>query len=244
MQLGLILFIVCLTLLSAWFGIPSLFRGWASQNLAKRVRDQRAIILTYDDGPSEALTPKLLDLLKRRGTHATFFLIGREAVNHPASVRRLLEEGHEIGNHTQDHLNAWKTGPLRAVQDMRSGEEQLGSMGADCQVFRPPFGKATLLTLLYNVTRGTRIAFWTHDSRDSWGRIPINRVLDQIAASGGAVLLMHDFDRPRRGPSPEQHQEYVLKLTESIIDFAETHDFKIVPFSALFDGRTLGPVKE
>lgn len=244
MQPGFLLIIVGLTLGGAWFGIPSLYRWWSVQDIARRARERRAIVLTYDDGPSEKLTLRLAKLLKRREIQATFFVIGREAAQRPAALRRLQEDGHEIGNHTHDHLNAWKTGPLRALRDIRAGQTRIGALGGDTLVFRPPFGKSTLLTLLYSLMRRTRLAFWTHDSRDSWDRLPVSQVLDRIVAAGGGVLLMHDFDMPRRGPSPDQHHDYVLRLTESVIDFAETHNFRIIPFCELFDSPTLPPARK
>jgi len=244
MELGFYLLILGFAVGGAWFGFPSLYRWWAVRDLARRARENRAIVLTYDDGPSETLTLQLAELLKRRGIRASFFVIGREAAQRPAILQRLQEDGHDIGNHTRDHLNAWKTGPFRALRDIRAGQTQLGMLGGDVQVFRPPFGKSTLLTLLYSLMHGTQLAFWTHDSRDSWDRLPIDAVLDRIGAAGGGVLLMHDFDRPRRGPSPEQHHDYVLQLTESVIDFAEAHTFRVIPFCDLIGAPKLHPSRE
>lgn len=243
MLTGLFLITLGISTAGVWFGIPILYRWWAVQALAKRAQERRAVVLTYDDGPSEKLTLKLAGLLKQRDIRATFFVIGREAMQNPAILRRLQEDGHEIGNHTYDHLNAWKTGPLRALRDIRAGQIRLGMLGGNDRVFRPPFGKSTLATLLYCLMRRTRLAFWTHDSRDSCGRLPISKVLEQIGKAGGGVLLMHDFDAPRRGPSPEMHQDYLLELTDSVIDFAATHDFSIIPFRDLFENPALSPVK-
>ena len=243
MHSGLIVIIAALAVPGVWFGIPGLFRWWATRRLGRYARTQRAIVLTYDDGPSDKLTPRLAELLKRRGVRATFFVIGREAVRCPGTLRRLQEDGHEIGNHTQEHRNAWKTGPVRALRDIRAGQAQLEALGQTTTVFRPPFGKSTLLTLLYCLRHGLRLAFWTHDSRDSWERLPVDEVLKRLDAAGGGVLLMHDFDLPRRGPSPDQHPDHVLHLTEAVIDFARTHDFHLIPFCDLFNNPRHHPVR-
>ena len=235
----LFLIIAAFAFLGLWLGIPTAFRWKASRDLAIRARAQRAIVLTYDDGPSDVLTLRLADILKRRKVRATFFVIGRNATRHPETIRRMHDDGHEIANHTYNHLNAWKTGAIRSIRDIRKGRCQLRDLSVESAAFRPPFGKSTLLTLIYSVICNTRLAFWTHDSRDSWNRLPVDHILEELHAAGGGVILMHDFDRPRRGPSPEEHQEYVLNLTEKIIDFAETNNFKIIPFRDLFDRPNL-----
>jgi len=228
--------IVFFALLGVWFGIPLVFRWWASQELAKRARSRRAIVLTYDDGPGDIVTPRLAELLQRRKVRATFFVIGRNTAYHRKTVCRLCSDGHEIGNHTHNHLNAWKVGPLQAVRDIRHGSDTLAGLGLNEAVFRPPFGKSTLATLLYCLMHQTRLAFWTHDSRDSWDRLPAEQLLEQLREAEGGIVLMHDFDLPRGAvPSPEEHRDYVLSLTEKIIDFAEMHDFNLLVFSDLFD---------
>lgn len=224
----------CSTLI-AWFSIPILFRWWASRDLGIRARARRAIVLTYDDGPSDTLTPRLLNLLKQRKVQATFFVIGHNVTRCPETICRMHDDGHEIGNHTYNHLNAWKAGLLRSIRDIQKGRYQLKDLGIESTIFRPPFGKSTLLTLGYNLMRNTTLAFWTHDSRDSWNRLPVYHVLEELSVAGGGVILMHDFDRPQRGPSPEVHQQYVLDLTEKIIAFAEANNFTIMPFRDLFD---------
>jgi len=218
-----------------WFIVPFALRKIETHRLTKLCAQKRAIVLTYDDGPSQALTTPLANLLKSRGAIATFFIIGREALLSPDGVTRLKTDGHEIGSHTLNHLNAWKTHPLASVNDIRSGNEALTTLGAPTQLFRPPFGKTTFATLLYGLSKRLRFAYWTVDSRDSWNRKPIEEVVSEIKAQGGGVVLMHDFDLPKRGPSPENHADYVLNLTSAILDLAEQSSYSILHFNALFE---------
>jgi len=230
MASGLFWIIVVFASLGGWFGIPALFRWRASRELAKRARARRAIVLTYDDGPSDTVTRRLMDLLTLRQVRATFFVIGRNAARHPETVRRLCTDGHEIGNHTHDHLNTWKMEPLGTVREICHGAECVADLGMDHAVFRPPFGKPTLATLLYSLMHRTRLAFRTHGSRDSWKRLPAEQFPEHLRAMKGGVVLVHDFNLPWRGPSPEDHLEYVPTLTERIIDFAEAHNFSLQLF--------------
>lgn len=233
-----ILFLVVLL----WFAIPVAHRQLAIRNFAARCSQQRAIVLTYDDGPSAGLSPRLADLLRARQVRATFFLVGRNVVQHAGLAQQLHREGHEIGNHTQEHRNAWKIAPWQGVSDLRAGENSLRALGLSSQSFRPPFGKSTPLTLLYALRRGLRLAYWTVDSRDSWARRPLADLLAELERQGGGVVLMHDFDRPLRGPAPEAHSDYLLELTEALIEFAARRGFALLRISDLFDNVNRGRI--
>ena len=223
-----------------WFAISVVHRRIATRNLAARCAQQRAIVLTYDDGPSTSVSPRLADLLRDHDVRATFFMIGRNAEHRSQIAERLRREGHEIGSHTRDHVNAWKIAPWRAVPDIRAGDDSLRALGLSPQSFRPPFGKSTPLTLLHALRTRLRLAYWTVDSRDSWDRRPVAEVLDSLEQQGGGVVLMHDFDLPLRGPTPEAHPEYLLDMTEALIEFAARRGFTLLRFTDLFDNTDKG----
>lgn len=216
-------------LLAAWFAVPVVLRRRQVARLARACAARRAIVLSYDDGPGEAVTPALLDLLARRGVRASFFVIGREAGARPGHVARLLSEGHEVGNHTQDHRNAWKSPPWVPVPDIRAGRRSLDRLGVPPGPFRPPFGKMTPATWIETWRTGQSVAFWTVDSRDSW-EIPlaVPAVLGLLEARRGGVVLMHDRDSPPRARPEHDHCRHVLALTEAIIDFADHNGFVIL----------------
>ena len=129
-----------LIILIAWFLLPLVLRQLQVRHLECLCATGRSIVLTYDDGPSPETTSALLDLLTQREVPATFFVIGSRAEANPDLVSRLLLAGHEIGNHTQSHLNAWKTWPLAAVRDIRVGRQTLARLGVPPGRFRPPYG--------------------------------------------------------------------------------------------------------
>lgn len=221
-----------------WFGAGLLHRRIATARLASLCRQHKAIVLSYDDGPNPVMTPILADLLARTGTKASFFMIGGFAQAAPQIVARLVAEGHEIGSHTQRHSNAWKTTPWAAMRDLGAGRQTLADLGVPTTAFRPPFGKTTLGTLMAGV--GQYFAFWTIDPQDSWNRRPVADILAEIAAKGGGVVLMHDVDRPRRGPSPEAHPAYLLALTEALISFAAAKGYRILRLGDLMNSSETG----
>ena len=195
---------VGLVLVLLWFLLPFAAK-WGEARLDKRCRAGRVIVLSYDDGPGPGLTPLLLDLLGDYGVKATFHVLGRNAALSPGLMQRLVTEGHEVGSHTQDHANAWKTSAFRFARDLAAGVTTVDAFGGQGRHFRPPFGKMTLAGLVQGLILRLHYAWWTVDSRDSWDRRPIADVLAELTRRGGGVVLMHDFDTYSRAPSSPSH---------------------------------------
>jgi peptidoglycan/xylan/chitin deacetylase (PgdA/CDA1 family) len=158
-------------------------------------RAGNALYLTFDDGPHPDHTPRLLDLLARHGAQATFFVIGANAQRHEPLARRIVEEGHALGNHSWDHPHFDRLGRAARMQQIDRTEALLQSIdGQTAHDFRPPRGVATPGLLLDCAMRGTRLAYWSYDSMDYSQRAP-EALLANIAAHPvrtGDVVLMHD----------------------------------------------------
>lgn len=217
-------FLIALITVLGWYAVPFVLRRRAEAQLRELVRG--SLVLSYDDGPGDRLTAEILDLLEREKLRATFFMIGEEASRRPERVAEVLRRGHEIGSHTQEHMNAWKVLPWQSIRDMRAGRATVDALGGDGDLFRPPYGKLTLGSLL--TARGWRLAWWSIDPRDSWAPRPIADVLAEVEAKQGGVILLHDFDRPRRDDlSPLEHDAYVLELTGQLISLAKREGWAI-----------------
>src|SRR6186713_2114621 len=97
--------------------------GWVEKVYSKRIwkiaTEKDELFLTFDDGPHPVHTAFVLDELKKYNAKATFFCIGKNVLDHPTIYRRILEEGHAVGNHTQDHLNGWKTKDALYLENIR-----------------------------------------------------------------------------------------------------------------------------
>lgn len=151
--------------------------------------------LTFDDGPDPQRTPAVLDLLARQGVRATFFVVGARAEVHPELVRRMVAEGHVVGNHSYTH--SWRF-PLRSLgrtmeELRRTGEVLHRITGRQPRLFRPPFG-VTNPTIARAVRRlGLDPVGWSIRSLDTMGQSP-ERVAARILRRlhPGAVILLHD----------------------------------------------------
>ncbi len=220
------LMVICMLIVLAaiWFGLPIVFRYIWVRAASRSTRETKSIVLTYDDGPSASVTPRLLELLDRHDTKAVFFPLGINATDNPDLVQSCLASGHHVGSHTKRHLHAWKSNPFAQLRDIKQGISIVKSMGADGKSFRPTYGKLTFLTLSYLLFNKVKLVWWTIDTKDSLpNRLSTPEVLSEISARQGGIVLMHD------GTSYvcDNHDEYVLGTTSEIIQFADTHGYEI-----------------
>jgi len=207
---------------------PWLWRQYRMSRVKAELQAQRILALTYDDGPSPALTPQLLDLLRDRGALATFFMLGRNAQQHPVLVDRVMREGHDIGCHSDRHLNAWKRSPWESVADINAGYERLSAWMRPDGMFRPPHGKMTLPTFLSVRRRGAPVWWWTIDSGDTHRDLPTpGHVADRLLQDGGGIVLMHDLDRT------QPRNDFVLESTALLLDVAHRESIQVKPLSQL-----------
>jgi peptidoglycan/xylan/chitin deacetylase (PgdA/CDA1 family) len=194
----------------------------------KELVGKRILALTYDDGPGGELTPQLLDLLRGRGARATFFMLGRQAQQHPEIVDRVVKDGHDVGCHSDQHLHAWKALPWEAVADIDAGYERLSRWIPRNGMFRPPYGKMTLPTYLSIRRRGAPVWWWTIDSGDTHQLLPsAGQVADRLRREGGGIVLMHDLDRT------QPRNDFVLELTATLLDVAQRESFQVKPLREL-----------
>ena len=154
------------------------------------------IALTFDDGPSEKLTPRLLDLLAQHHIHATFFVIGENVAQHPEIVKRAAREGHEIGNHSWSHPNLAKMSDENVRSQIKRTEEVIsGAIGTRPVLLRPPYGSlAARQKHLIHDELGYEIVLWDVDPYD-WKRpgpsVVTNRILKETRP--GSIVLSHDI---------------------------------------------------
>lgn len=169
-------------------------RGQAAQ--AQESETPKYVALTFDDGPKGTITETLLDGLKMRGVHASFFLIGALAEQYPELVQRMAAEGHQIGLHTYDHLAAL-TGITQEEferQIGRSREIILDILGEERELMlRPPYGQVDEHLRQW---AGCPMVLWSVDPEDWYYQDPAKEI-DSVCdcAKDGAIILLHDtFD--------------------------------------------------
>jgi peptidoglycan/xylan/chitin deacetylase (PgdA/CDA1 family) len=153
--------------------------------------EKKRIYLTFDDGPTESLTPWILHQLKRYNAKATFFCLGRQVEKFPDQFLAIQKAGHKIGNHSYSHPDGWGTSLKKYMNDIHLAAHFIHS-----DLFRPPHGRIT--PAQYHMLRNHyRIILWdilTHDYQRHRHPKRINRHI-QRAVNGGSVLVFHDSQK-------------------------------------------------
>ncbi|MCC6153483.1 MAG: polysaccharide deacetylase family protein [Candidatus Hydrogenedentes bacterium] len=177
------------------YAVPFIAKIYLRDRFVRRVATSGAAYLTFDDGPNPSVTPMLLDLLAKYRVKATFFVIGEKAERNPDLIARIVAEGHAIGEHSYRHLSALRSSPWRIARDLLRGAVALDTIGVPSQkrLFRPPYGKLNLGSLVYLLRARRRTAFWTIDPQDfmsTTGKDVAEYILENL--NKGSVVLLHD----------------------------------------------------
>ncbi len=160
--------------------------------------NEPVIAITFDDGPHPTLTPQLLDMLKQRGIHATFFVIGSMAKEHPEILQRALREGHEIGNHSYTHPNLGKMSDDGVRRELNGTKDIItNAISRPVTLMRPPYGSITnVQKKLVHGDLGYKIILWDVDPLDWKDRNSASvsrRILE--GTHKGSIILAHDIHK-------------------------------------------------
>jgi peptidoglycan/xylan/chitin deacetylase (PgdA/CDA1 family) len=189
------------------------------------------VALTFDDGPDPDATPRLLRLLAARNLRATFFLIGTRAAQHPDVVRAIADAGHEVGNHTWRHRNAWLLPPAAAVREITEGARILGDiLGRAPRLYRPPWGIVNAATLATARRLGLVTVLWSIQHEGLRPRTPaaqLRHVTDRL--HDGAIVDLHDA--PGLPGAPER----LLATMPDLLDALEGRGYAAVPVGELLE---------
>ncbi len=200
---------------------------------------QGEVALTFDDGPDPIWTAKILDVLKAKGVPGTFFIIGENAAAHPDLVRRMIVEGHDVGNHTYTHPNIAEIPTVVAKLELNATQRLFEALtGRSLRLFRPPYlgdAEPTTSDEVLPVALAQEMGYTTvglHIDPDDWQRPPakeiVDRVLKQLADPdpdvSGNIILLHDSGGDRA---------QTVAALPGIIDALRAKGYQFVTVAAL-----------
>ncbi|MDW5289264.1 polysaccharide deacetylase family protein [Formosa sp. PL04] len=182
--------------------------------------DKKTIYLTFDDGPNPEITPWVLKTLKTYNAKATFFCIGDNVRKYPEVLKKTIDDGHAIGNHTFNHLKGWKTTSEAYIENVEKAAESIPS-----KLFRPPYGKIKNKQAKILMQRGYRIIMWSIISFDWEKELLEADCLKNVIKNtqNGHIIVFHDSLKASK------NMQYVLpKVLEYFSK--KGYDFKSLHF--------------
>jgi len=152
------------------------------------------IYLTFDDGPTPEITEWVLEQLNNYNAKATFFCIGNNVKKYPDIVKKILKNGHSIGNHTHNHLKGWKTKTTAYVKNVETAKSVLDEHNCETNLFRPPYGRIKPKQANQLISKGYNIVMWDVLSFDWDANVTHEKCLDNIIKNTlkGSIVVFHD----------------------------------------------------
>lgn len=200
--------------------------------------EDKKIALTFDDGPYPDTTDKILDLLKKYDAKATFFVLGNKVERYPETIKREVAEGHEIANHTFNHVYFMRSISKATIMDeiVKTDKAIESLTGKKPLLFRPPGGYYNEQSIQIAKTLGYTTIMWSwHQDTNDWRSPGVNRIINKVLnnARNGDIVLMHDY-------IPGSLQ--TVKALETILYELDKRGFEFVTVTELMKGMTSIPI--
>ena len=184
---------------------PNLLKFIFRHRIWRASSKEKVLYLTFDDGPTPEITKWTLNELKKYEAKATFFCIGKNIAEHPQIFQKILKENHAVGNHTNNHLNGWKTNTATYLQNIEDAEKYFeeylnpnrisGKLETEnLKLFRPPYGRLTFSQSRKIRKMGYKIIMWDVLSADFDPEISNEKCLENVIRNieNGSIIIFHD----------------------------------------------------
>lgn len=201
--------------------------------------EKKLIALTFDDGPHKELTPQILDLLKQYEAKATFFIVGNRIEQYWDILSRELNEGHEIGNHTYNHVFFKQNVSRQKIRvEIEKTKQKLNELSdTETKWFRPPGGYYNDEVVAVAKELGYTVVLWSwHQDTEDWNRPGVKKIANKVIsnARNGDIVLMHDY---------VLNSKQTLEALKLILPALKEKGFEFVTISSLlkekYDEETL-----
>lgn len=189
---------------------PQLLRNYYRSSVWRMEKDAPVIYLTFDDGPIEDLTPWVLDTLTHYQVKATFFCVGQNIERNGPIFQRILDEGHQVGNHTYNHIKGWKTSNRDYFDNVEKCEALINT-----KLFRPPYGRIKK-SQFKQLSKEYKVIFWDVLTYDYDKLVSPETCLDNSIryTRPGSIIVFHDNIKAQKNLkyALPQYIEHFLKL--------------------------------
>ncbi len=200
---------------------PSVFQKVFPSLLYHKSDNSKKIFLTFDDGPTEIITDWVLQELEKYQAKATFFCIGQKIKRNPDIFQRVIDGGHQIGNHTYQHIKGWKSDIKNYVASAMDTEKMITKYRRSSKLFRPPYGKIKMRQIKSLQENGLKIVMWTSVSGDFSRNLNTDKVINKLSRNtkSGDILVFHDSTKAAENLKAIL-PDLLKKLSEKGFEFA------------------------
>jgi peptidoglycan/xylan/chitin deacetylase (PgdA/CDA1 family) len=181
-------------------------------------QDKKIVYLTFDDGPIPEVTPLVLDVLKKHNAKATFFCVGDNVKKHPEVFKRIVDEGHAVGNHTFNHSDGWRTDNRTYFENIEACAQLVSS-----NLFRPPYGRIRY-SQYKKLKKKYRIILWDVLSWDYDAKLSAEKCLEIVKKNirQGSIIVFHDSLKTR---------DKIAAVLTGTLDFMKETGYETKPIS-------------
>lgn len=214
-----------LVVISFVFVLNMSLKAQASRPIRRQKNEQMKIALTFDDGPDDKVTNEILDILNEYDIKATFFVIGKNCDENMPTLKRIFDEGHEIGNHTYSHPHLSKISAKKLSEEIIKTEEIIFSVtNTKPKLFRPPEGVYSSVVEKVSVELGYVAVLWSVDTLD-WAVPKADKIADAVlnSTTAGEIILCHDYVAGKSN-TPEALRIFIPKLLDQGYEFVTVSD--------------------
>lgn len=178
----------------AYSVFPTFYFKFKGTSITNEVKSEKFLSLTFDDGPDEKYTEKLLDLLKRYNIKATFFVVAKFVEKNSSIIKRMEEEGHTIGLHSLEHQNGLIRGPLYTNKDFEESIKIFKNLKISVKSFRPPWGHLNLTTLVNLKKYNLNLVLWDVIIGDWKSDISSDEISKRLLneTKNKSIICLHD----------------------------------------------------
>jgi peptidoglycan-N-acetylglucosamine deacetylase len=230
-------FWVILTLLGFFLGIgpPGPASGAEPVDVWAGPTDQKAVALTFDDGPSTVYTTQIMALLKQYQAQGTFFVMGDKVEQTPWMVQALLKDGNEVGNHSFSHPRLTKCNQFSREQELERTQVDLDCLGCPQseRLFRPPYSACDDRLKAYLAHTHRRLVMWSLDSGD-WRGLAAPAIIKNVLSRvrNGAIIIFHDSNENAKA---DRHP--TVEALRTILPALKAAGYRMVTVSQLLNYR-------
>jgi len=209
-----------------WYVTESPKNQMWGQTVTSEPLKQKAVALTFDDGPNPPYTDQIVDYLHSQHVQATFFVVGLAVQAHPDSVRREVKDGDIVGNHSWDHAHLVLLSRAHVVRELTSTEDEIKRVaGVRTTLFRPPFGARDFTVIQAAHQLGYQVIMWSVPLPADWQRpapdVIAARVLKYV--KDGSIIVLHDGNRGKAAD-----RKNTVEATKLIVTALKAQGYRFV----------------